>query len=59
MVVEGLIEGLVRSIGWASLKLVSAGRYRSASDEPTRLFEGALGLLIIAGAFVAVYSLAS
>ena len=53
--VQGLVEDLIRGLGWASLKILTAGRYKSASDSAAYLFEGALGLLIVACVVVAVY----
>lgn len=46
---DGLIEDFIRGLGWASLKVVTVGRYKSAGDASAGLFEGTLGLLIVAG----------
>ena len=54
-IVAGLLEDSIRGLGWASLKLVTAGRYKSSGDASAHLFEGTLGLLIVAGIFGAIY----
>ena len=56
---EGLIEDTIQRIGWGFLKIISAGRYKSDYGQPTRLFEGALGLLLVAAMFAIAYALAS
>jgi hypothetical protein len=56
-IVAGLLEDLIRGLGWASLKLVTAGRYKSSGDGSAHLFEGTLGLLIVAGACGVFYYL--
>jgi len=54
-IVQGLVEDLIRGLGWASLKIVTVGRYKSKGDSAAHLFEGALGLLIVAATFGALY----
>jgi len=49
-----MIEEVIRGLGWASLKTVTGGRYRSAGSS-AELFEGTLGLLILAATFSAIY----
>jgi hypothetical protein len=43
-----MIEDLVRGVGWVSLKVVTIGRY-SSSKSGADLFEGTVGLLVLAG----------
>ena len=48
---QGIIEELIRGAGYAALRLVSFGRYRSGQD--SRLAEGAIGFgLVIVAAFL-------
>ena len=54
-IVEGLVENVIRGLGWASLKIMTIGRYKSAGDSSAHLFEGALGLVIVACVCVAAY----
>lgn len=53
--IEGLIDDLICLIGWSLLKLMTAGRYRPKGDQSDRLFEGTLGLLVVAGVFSVGY----
>lgn len=53
-ILGGVLESVIRGLGWAILKIVSVGRYKSAGDSSAELFEGTLGLLIVAG-FGALY----
>jgi hypothetical protein len=50
-----MIEEVIRGLGWASLKTLTGGRYKSAGSS-AELFEGTLGLLVVAGIFGAMYS---
>jgi hypothetical protein len=43
-----MIEILIRGIGWVLLKAVTGGRYSSAGSS-AELFEGTVGLLVLAG----------
>lgn len=52
-IVGGVLESVIRGLGWAILKIVTVGRYKSAGAS-AELFEGTLGLLIVAG-FGALY----
>jgi hypothetical protein len=54
-IVQGLFEDLIRGLGWASLKILSVGRYKSAGGSSAELFEGALGLLILAALLGAIF----
>ena len=46
---QGLLQDLVRGLGWGVLKVVTAGRYKSTGSG-AELFEGTVGLLVLAGA---------
>ena len=48
---QGIIEELIRGVGYVALRLVTFGRYRSGHD--SRLAEGAIGFgLVIVAAFL-------
>ena len=53
-IVSGVLEGVIRGLDWAILKIVTVGRYKSPGNSSAELFEGTLGLLIVAG-FGALY----
>lgn len=52
---QGLIEELIRGIGYASLWLVTLGRYRGGG-EGNRLPEGAIGFAIVLAVAYAMYA---
>ena len=43
---QGIIEELLRWIGYAALRVLTFGRYRGGAEED-RLAEGAIGLAIV------------
>ena len=48
---QGIIEELIRGVGYAALRLVTVGRYRGGDD--SRLAEGAIGFgLVVVVAYV-------
>jgi hypothetical protein len=55
-IVEAVIEEVPRAIGWAVLKAVTVGRYRSLRDKDLVL-EGAVGLAVIVLLCVAGYTM--
>ena len=48
---QAIIEELVRGIGWAALKLLTAGRYKGGQPSDAAA-EGGLGLAIIVAVVV-------
>ena len=47
---QGVIEELIRGVGYVALRVVTVGRYRGGED--SRLAEGAIGFaLVVAVAF--------
>jgi len=52
---QGVIEELIRGVGYAALRLVTVGRYRGGED--SRLVEGAIGFgLVVVVAWI-IYAL--
>ena len=55
---QDFIETVIQGIGWALLKLLSVGIYKSTGSH-ARLFEGTIGLLAIAVVSWAIYEWAT
>ncbi len=53
-IVEGFVEFIPQSIGWAVLKVLSRGIYRGFRQEDARV-EGAVGLLVLAALTLAAW----
>jgi hypothetical protein len=53
---QSFIEDLVRLVGWVLLKLITVGKYKS-DGRSSLLFEGTVGLLVMAAAVWIVYQL--
>ena len=53
---QGIVEELVRLVGYAILRVVSLGRYEG-SAHTDRLSEGAVGLGVIVGFAYLIYGL--
>jgi hypothetical protein len=55
---QGIVEMLIleapRGVGWAVLKVVTAGQYRGFRDDDV-LVEGSLGLVTLAACWFLVY----
>jgi hypothetical protein len=51
---QHLIEESVRAVGWATLKTITAGRYKSSAGTEL-LLEGGIGLLVIAAGMWLAY----
>jgi hypothetical protein len=49
-----MVEDLIRGLGWVVLKALSVGRYTSTGSH-AELFEGTVGLLVVAGIMWAAY----
>lgn len=54
---QGVIEEVVRWVGWGALRLVTLGRYRGGADDD-RLSEGVIGLVIVIGVACVFYAVA-
>lgn len=48
--VQGVIEELIRGVGYVALRLVTAGRFRGGEDG--RLAEGAIGFGLVVVAYL-------
>ena len=51
---QGVIEELIRGIGYVALRLATMGRYRGGED--SRLAEGAVGFGLVVVAAYVVYT---
>jgi hypothetical protein len=57
-IVEILIEGGLRTVGWAALKIVTLGRYRGFQSDDL-VVEGAVGLATLLAIGYAIYRVAA
>jgi hypothetical protein len=46
--IEVLFEFVLPAIGWAVMKVVTLGRYRSSEQDASMLFEGTVGFGLVA-----------
>lgn len=56
-IVQGVIEELIRGVGYVALRLVTVGRYRGGED--SRLAEGAIGFALVVVVAYVVYAAAA
>ena len=54
---QGVIEELIRGVGYVALRLVTLGRYRGGED--SRLAEGAIGFGLVVVVAYAIYAVAA
>jgi hypothetical protein len=55
--VQGVIEELIRGVGYIALRLLTVGRYRG--EEDSRLAEGAIGFGLVVVVAYLVYAVAA